>query len=247
MTGRKCRLIGLTLWVSLFAFENSFGGSAYMAPEDTVFGTNAWSENRLGEPGENEKVYVVTDFNDIEYIYSSTGASQLFTFTNPSSAIPDGATIDSFVIYTTAQVDNDAGTDRIRHRVRMDGNSNYCDGVNIDLSNTWTVYSEKFTATPTSGGVCDGALTEARMDSLNIQYLDVTGDENRVTQCSVLVWYTEAGGQIKKRRRKVVLSDNFPGVNGYELFGHAGFSCHDAVIINSSLPGWLWKEEETPR
>jgi len=245
MTGRLRKPMALIFWLPFLAMENSYSGSAYMAPEDTVSGTNAWSENRLGEPGEIEKVYVVTDFNDVEYIYSSTGASQLYTFTNPSAAIPDGATIDSFVIYTTAQVDNDAGTDRIRHRIRMDGNSNYCDGANIDLTNAWTVYSEKFTATPTSGGVCDGALTEARMDSLNIQYLDVTGDENRVTQCSVLVWYTETGGQIKKRRRKVLLSDSAPSVNGYEEFARVGLICTDVAVINSDLPLWLWKEEET--
>lgn len=247
MTHINIKITISAIWLSFSVGEIAYCSSAYMAPEDTVSGTNAWSENRIGEPGENEKVYVVTDFNDAEYIYSSTGASQLYTLTNSSSVIPDGATIDSFVIYTTAQVENDAGVDRIRHRVRMDGNSNYCDGANIDLTNSWTVYSEKFSATPTSGGVCDGVLTEARMDSLNIQYLDVTGDENRITQCSVLVWYTESGGQIKRRRRRIVLSDSAPIVDGFEEFARAGFFCPDEIIINSNPSNWFWKEEEIAR
>ncbi len=187
---------------AMFIFSSApvGAGSVKLIPQDTLDAA-VWSVTSGG------RVAAVTDGVDGVYIFESSGSSQRYSLTN-TSGIPVDATIDSFVVWTRAQVTNDVGTDRIRHRIRMDGNSNFCDGANIDLTNTWTDYKEKFMLTPATAGTCTGALSIARMDSLNIQYLDITGDENRVTKCSVVVWYTETGGETKARRRHLLISDN---------------------------------------
>ncbi len=233
----RCLLSALV--VCLLASSSVNAASVYGAPDDTLSGTNNWLENRTGEPLENEKVFVVTDFNDLEYIYNS-GSAQAFTLSNYSASIPNDATIDSFVFHSRAQAGG-AGTHTIRHRVRMAPSSaNWCDGVNINLTTTWTDYSEKFTLTPTAAGTCAGSLTEARMDSLCVQYNSVSAAvQNRVTQCSVVVWYTPVASTKKRRRRLTPTSEV---INGSEKFAEAGGFNID-MVVGFSEPDWIWRTE----
>ncbi|MGH8015120.1 MAG: hypothetical protein ACREBV_02915, partial [Candidatus Zixiibacteriota bacterium] len=97
--------------------------------------------------------------------------------------------------------------------------------------------SQKFNCFPDGGGTCGSALSIARLDSLEIQILDVIGDTNKVTECSVVVWYTEVGGGALKKRRRHLLSSHIQ-IETFEPFCGA-----DIVSPKNLERNWLWREE----
>jgi len=217
---------------------SAFCGTETIVPNDTVTTENNWLANS------GDKLTAVTDGNDGVYIYSaSAGETQRFVLANTSS-IPGTATIDSFIVISRGEKTTGAGTTRYRHRIRMDGNNNYCDGLNQNMTESWANYPEKFTATPTAAGTCAGSLTIARMDSLNIQLnslLVPIGHEARVTDLDVTIYYTESGGAIKKHRRRLLILSG-KARDGYEAFAEMGGFNSDWTVGFAHHP-WLWQND----
>lgn len=226
----------LCLLSAVLVASVTFAGSETIIPESIVSAENSWKTNSLGG-----KVAAVTDGNDAFYVYDDVGGNvQRFTLTDEST-IPTDATIDSFVVLLRAQKTT-AGTTRIRNRIRMDGNANFCDGSNITLTTSWVNYAEKFTLTPTSSGACAGSLTKSRIDSLNIQLLSVgvpVGGAARVTDVDFIIYFTESGAApALQSRRRIVLS--FQEENEYEqIIGHGDSGITFDFVFAVSQP-WLW-------
>lgn len=230
------RFVLFSLAVCQFTLSSAKAGSVRIIPEDTVGGTALWNlQPACG--GGNCYISYLTDGVDNNYIWSLSSLQHHVTMTN-TSGIPGTATIDSFVTWFRCAVDNTANNDRIRPRIRSMGTGNYCDGAFINIeTTTFADSSKKFTSWPTAANTCTaGGLSIARMDSMEIAILDVGGDSLKVTQCSVVVWYSETGGAIKSRRRHLLIGDG-----GFEEF--AKFCSLDPNWITGFKDNWLWREE----
>lgn len=222
--------------VAVLTFADmALAGSVKMIPEDTVVGIGKWNvEPSCG--GGNCWVTYITDGIDANYLWSLTGLVQNVTLTN-TSGIPSDATIDSYVVWIRAATNATGGNDRVLPRMRTAQSANYCDGANINLETTaFADSSRKFTTFPTGPATCGTPLTIARMDSLRFQFNDVIGDTLKITECSVVVWYTEAGAAQKGRRRHLLTDEG-----GFEKF--AEYCQFDANVTERFMsPYWIWRE-----
>jgi len=222
--------------VTLLIPAGVVAGSVKMVPSDTVGGSGAlWNLQPSCGAGNCHVSYLI-DGVDANYVWSLTGLSHLVRMSN-TSGIPGGAAIDSFVVWFRCAVNNTGANDRVRPRIRSTGTSNYCDGVNMNIeTTTFADSSQKFTTWPTAANTCTGGiLSVARMDSMELQILDVTGDTNKVTECSVVVFYTETGGAVKERLRHMqLLQISYEG--GFDwLLG-------ENWVMDFKESEWVWRE-----
>jgi len=226
-----------SLAVCLPSFSSATAGSVKMVPDDTIAIGTRWNLIPTCGGG-NCRLTYVTDGVDGNYIWANSGISQCYSFTN-TSGIPGTATIDSYVVWLRMATDNPAGNDRVLPRIRSTGTSNYCDGANMNIQTTaFADSSRRFTSWPDGAGTCGfGLLKIERMDSLQLQVNYSIGDTLKITECSVVVWYTEAGG-AKKARRRHLLSDE----GGYEKFAeYCGLDPN--WVIGFREPEFIWREE----
>lgn len=241
---RNNYIISAALIMLVLSGELVSAGSQKLIPQDTVtVAGGPWNiEPSLCGGGLNCRLDYVTDGVDGNYIWSLSGLSQLYSFTN-TAGIPVDATIDSFVVWISCAVNNPASNDRIRPRIRSSGTTNYTDtgkggsiaNINIEQS-TFADSSKCFTGFPDGAASGDSPLTIERMDSLEIQILDIIGDTNKVTECSVVVWYTEIGVELKGRRRHLIGEEG-----GFEVF--AKYCRLDPNwVVGFKRPDWIWKE-----
>ncbi len=225
-----------SLVVCLLAFSSAEAASQKLVPDDTISGATRWDVLPACGGG-NCRVTYITDAVDANYLWSLAANSQRYSFTN-TSGIPGTATIDSFKLWLRASVNNAGGLDRINLQIRKTGSAHTCDITPIGLETTAFADSPRVSISwPTAAATCtDGVLSIARMDSLEFLFNDV-GDTNKITACSVIVFYTEAGGATKARRRKLSIDEG-----GYEKF--AEFCGLDPNwVVGFREPEFIWREE----
>ena len=235
---RKVPCILLALTFTTVAFCSAQAGSQKLVPDDTIgIGSTRWNAIPACGAG-NCWVTYVTDGVDGNYLSNNASLVQVWSFTN-TSGIPGTAVVDSYGVWLRSATNNTAGSDRILPRIRSTGTANFCDGAVMNIETTTFADSvRRFTTWPTGAGTCTGGvLSTARMDSLQLQIQRSVGDSLKVTECSVVVWYTEAGGAIKGRKRR--MSDE----GGYEKI--AEYCQLDLNwVIGFREPEFLWREEE---
>ena len=164
------------------------------------------NSNFCGAPPPPCEIQLITDGIDGDYIFANTSGQVARIVVADQTGIPADATVDSVGIRWRGQ-DNGSGNNRQRLRLRMDGNANYCDGANQSLTTSWVTYEEFFTQAPSAGGSCGNSWTRERVDSINVQLTCTSvgaGKEVRVTELDIDVYYTEAGGATKVRRRRTL-------------------------------------------
>ena len=154
---------------------------------------------------ESNFVTAVTDADDATYVFADAAAQVCrYSFAN-TSGVPSDATADSIIVKWRSQ-DNGNGSNRQRIRLRMDGNTNFCDGANISVTTSWVDYEDRFTAAPTTAGTCTNAwgTGSAKFDSVNVQLTCTAlggSREVRIAKLAIDVYYTEASGATGRRRR----------------------------------------------
>ena len=234
---RKVPCFLLVLSFTTVAFCGAQAGSQKLVPDDTIgIGSTRWIDKPTCGGGNCWLTYV-TDGVDANYLSAPAAQVQVWSFTN-TSGIPGTAVVDSFGVWLRKATNNTAGNDRILPRIRSTGTSNFCDGAVMNIETTTFADSVRwFTTWPTGAGTCTGGvLSTSRMDSLQLQIQRSLGDSLKVTECSVVVWYTEAG--VKKGRRKKLMSDE----GGYEKFAEY-CQLDPNWVMGIKEPEFIWREE----
>ena len=180
---KKCLFIALLLLApTAWADQETIVPDAVATPDD-------WANF-----GGANKVASVTDTDDGTYIVEVTnGDDQMFTLSN--TTFDAGVTVDSFrVIYRCE--DNGSGNNKVQLVAFTDA-SNYCLGANSACAVKPSENIDSHLGAPNGVDGCEGALTKAVMDNLQIR-VDATAIGNsreiRIIKIEVIVFFTPAGG-----------------------------------------------------
>lgn len=194
---------------ALLFVGSAFGATVYdsLAPQTTLFNQNAhWAGS--GGPfgcGVTDYCNCINDNDNATYIFATDNVQTRISVSDPD--LSGFSTVDSFVYYFIATTTDSAGNDRILPRVYNTNQSEFCNAAQIDLNETITTYTRKFTntATGSDAGTCTGALTEVKLDSLVPGIIKSIGDTIKVYEFWVIVWGDDGGGapaNASGRRRK---------------------------------------------
>ena len=207
----------------------------------TVSDTSTGAENTWTNVGGADKMASLSDAVDNNYIKTATSGVQRMIFGNQS--LVAGAVIDSIRVETRGkEFDAGSSNNRYRHRLRMDGNTNFCDGaVLASFTSTYTNYFDRFINSPTAAGTCAGTWSLARIDSINLQLNPTvaTNDSVFCTYMDVQMCYHTASG-VKRRRR--LLQSVAPSEEGCREFAKFGeVECDECFGFQESE--FIWSKE----
>jgi hypothetical protein len=170
-------------------------GAACVTQDSIAISDTVLTENQWTNVGGASKVASITDAVDANSVTEVTqGQVQRFTFANQS--LPAGAIIDSIRVESRGKEYDAAPTspNKYGHRLRMDGNTNYCDGPTLTgFTSSYVTYANKFTGSPSGAGVCYGIWSAPRLDSSNLQFNATfigTGDTIFCTFAKIYICYT---------------------------------------------------------
>ena len=134
----------------------------------------------------NTKTIMLTDQTDGNYIFSPSVNTDRYTLGDLVATDID--VVDSVVFHWRGQ-DNGNGANKIQVSARI--NTDVSGGVNTNLTTSWVDYSDSFTAPPGSRGTWDAFEVDSLVFQIACSQIG-NGREARVTECSVVVWYSSS-------------------------------------------------------